>query len=149
VERTPLPQNGENREPEIQTLQLAPREGTRATYETLLTRTPEGDYKFTLTSPSVTGAKPKAETRVLPPPGELDRLQLNEAELQRAARESHGTYYPLHKAHLLIDELPEGPRVALDQPCPPIHLWNHGLMFMLVFGILTLEWILRKRYRLL
>ena len=79
----------------------------------------------------------------------MDRLQLNEADMQRAARESHGIYYPLNKAHQLLDELPEGPRVALDQPCPPLSLWNHWGMFTLVMSLLTLEWILRKRWRLL
>ena len=41
--------------------------------------------------------------------------------------------------------MPSGPRVALDQPCEPLSLWNHGGMFALVLGLLTAEWVLRKR----
>jgi Aerotolerance regulator N-terminal/von Willebrand factor type A domain len=152
VECRPLKQPGAPDpldEPEHQTLTLAAREGTRATYETLLTRTPEGAYRFTLASPSGEGIPPRAEGRVLPPPGEMDRLQLNEVGLRRATQETHGTYYPLDRASRLIDELPTGPRVALDQPCPPVLLWNHWGMFLLAFSLLAAEWVLRKRWRLL
>jgi hypothetical protein len=136
-------------EPETQTVQLAPREGTRATFEALLTRTPEGDYAFTLSTPAPPGTRPKTEARILPPPGELDRIQLNEQDLQRAARESRGAYYALDKADEIPDEMPSGPRVALDQPCEPLSLWNHWGMFALVLGLLTAEWVMRKKWRLL
>src|SRR5712691_6182361 len=48
AERSRLRRQGEKTsEPlETQTLQLAKLKGSRATYETLLTRTPEGEYKF-------------------------------------------------------------------------------------------------------
>jgi hypothetical protein len=134
---------------ESQTIQLSQREGTRATYEALITRTPEGDYSFTLSTPLSPGSPPRAEARILPPPGELDRIQLNEQELQRAARESHGVYYPLHRADAVPQELPSGPRVALDQPVKPFSIWNHPLMFVLVLSLLTAEWLMRKKWRLL
>ncbi len=38
---------------EVRTVQLSKLEGSRATFETLLTQTPEGEYKFWLSSPSV------------------------------------------------------------------------------------------------
>jgi hypothetical protein len=136
-------------EAESQTIQLAPREGTRATFEALVTRTPEGDYTFTLNTPLPVGSPPRADARVLPPPGELDRIQLNEQDLQRAARESRGAYYPLDRADRLPEELPSGPRVALDQPVAPLSLWNHPALFALVLGLLTAEWLMRKKWRLL
>ncbi len=150
VDRQP-PKNGvdSRSQPERQTIQLAHREGTRATFEALVTRTPEGNYSFALSSPLPTGSPPRAEARVLPPPGEMDRIQLNEQELQRAARESRGAYYPLNRADTLADALPSGPRVALDQPCEPLSIWNHPLMFALVLSLLTAEWLMRKRWRLL
>ena len=136
-------------EAETQTVQLDPREGTRATFEALLTRTPEGEYSFTLATPAPAGARPKTEARILPPPGELDRIQLNEQDLQRAARESRGAYYSLDKAEDIPDEMPSGPRVALDQPCEPLSLWNHWGMLALVLGLLTAEWVMRNKWRLL
>src|SRR5262245_44709336 len=150
VDRTPPKQpGGPPVEADSQTVQLARKEGTRATFETLLTRTPEGDYALTLASPPTTGTRPRAEARVLPPPGELDRIQLNEADLQRAARESRGVYYPFDRADRLPDELPSVPRVALDQPGDPLSLWNHPALFALVLGLLTAEWVMRKKWRLL
>jgi hypothetical protein len=69
--------------------------------------------------------------------------------MQQAASRSHGAYYPLDRASQVLDDLPNNPRVALDQPCEPLLLWNHPLAFALVFSILVAEWILRKRARLL
>ncbi len=178
VERRPptLPgQKGEG-EVEVQTIQLAPREGTRATFEALLPRTPEGEYRFTLKTPELPGVKPSAEATVLPPRGEMEKVRLNEPHLILAARLSRKLptqlgevpspgdseedsqrvegasaqgYYPLDKAAGLLDDLPNKPRVLLDQPCDPIPLWNHWLMFALVFSLLVVEWVLRKRARLL
>ncbi len=145
---------------ESQTVRLAKVDGSRATYQTLLTRTPDGDYRFELTDPppvvapgSPPGtpppARPRAEARVLPPPGERDRLDMNRAELQRAAAESRGQFYTLADAAKLIDDLPDGTRVPLNQPVPPIPVWNHALVFGLFASLLGAEWLLRRRERLL
>jgi len=150
VDRTPPKlAGGPPADADTQTIQLAPREGTRATFEALVTRTPEGDYTFTLASPTSVRSRPKAEARILPPPGELDQIHLNEPDLQRAARESRGLYYPIDRADRLPEELPSGPRVALDQPCEPLSLWNHPALFALFLGLLTAEWVMRKKWRLL
>ena len=133
----------------VETIQLNRKDGTRATYEALLTRTPEGEYRFLLASPIMQGTIPKADATVLAPKGELEDTTLNEAPLKQAALDSHGGYYTLGNAHQLLDDLPDGLRVELDQPCPPLPLWNHPLMFALVFSLLLGEWILRKRARLL
>jgi hypothetical protein len=150
-ERSRLRKTGEKTSEALdsETLQLAKVKGSRATYEALVTRTPEGEYKFWLSSPNVEGGKPQVEGRVLPPPGELDRLRMNQAELEQAARDSRGRFYTLADADGLLDDLPNGTRVTLNQPRPPWPLWNHALMFLLVMGLLTSEWVLRKRRRLL
>jgi hypothetical protein len=150
-ERSRLRRGGEKTSEALdtETLQLAKVKGSRATYEALVTRTPEGEYKFWLASPTVDGGKPTIEGRVLPPPGELDRLRMNQAEMEQAARESRGKFYTLADADGLLDDLPSGTRVTLNQPRPPWPLWNHALIFLLVLGLLTSEWVLRKRRRLL
>jgi len=128
---------------------LAKVEGSRASYETLLTRTPEGDYRFWLSSPMVADPKPKAECRVLAPPGEMDRLRMNQQDMQRAAEETHGRFYTLADADRLLEELPVGNRVALTSRQPPRPLWNHFLLFALALTLLGSEWFLRKRKHLL
>jgi hypothetical protein len=134
---------------EKETLQLAKLEGSRATFEAVLTRTPEGEYRFRLSAPSVSDPKPQAETRVLSPPGEMDQLRMNLLGMKRAAEETHGRFYTPADADRLLDELPAGSRVAINTPQPPRLLWNHFTMFFLALGLLGTEWVLRKRKHLL
>ena len=63
---------------DVQTLTLTKVEGSRSNFEALLTRTPEGDYHFWLNSPAVQGPRPKAECKVLAPPGEMEVLRMNQ-----------------------------------------------------------------------
>jgi len=132
-----------------ETLSLLKVEGSRATYEGSLTRTPEGDYRFWLKAPAVAGPKPRAEGKVLPPPGEMDLLRMNQPDMERSAEETHGRFYTLADADRVLDELPSGTRIALNTPQPPTLLWNHATMFALVLTLLGTEWALRKRKHLL
>jgi len=147
VERKPLKAGAG--EVETQTVQLSKLEGSRATYEALLTRTPEGDYRFWLSMPAVTGAKPHAECKVLAPPGEMERIRMNQPDMERAAEETHGRFYTLADAGHLIDDLPAGTRVTLNTPGPPYLIWNHPGLFAIALMFLSAEWILRKRKHLL
>ncbi len=131
-----------------ETVGLAKVDGTRATYQTLLTRTPEGDYRFRLTEPTPPGTPPRAEAKVLPPAVERDRLDMDTAALTRAAAEGHGKFYRPGEADRLIDDLPEAARVPLNQPVPPLPVWNQAAMFGLVAGLFGAEWLLRRRERL-
>jgi len=150
AERRPLPgAAGAPAETEVETLQLVKLEGSRATFETLKTRTPEGQYRFWLSTPTVTGQRPRAECLVLPPPGEMEKLRMNQADLERAAEQTRGKFYTLATADQLIDDLPTGARVSLNTPGPPWLLWNHFLMFALLVGLFAAEWVLRKRKHLL
>jgi hypothetical protein len=152
VTRKPLQRPGQPDlgEHESQVLQLARVDGQRATFETLLTRTPEGEYTFVMTHGLPPGVvdPPRAEARVLPPPGERDRLEMNRAELVRAAAESRGKFYTLADAEKVFDDLPEPVRIPLNQPCPPLGVWNHAAMFGIVALLLAGEWWLRRRERL-
>ncbi len=134
---------------EVQTMQLARVEGSRSTFEGLLTRTPEGEYQFWLSAPAVTGVKPRAECRVLAPPGEMELLRMNAADMGRAAEESHGRFYTLAEADHLLADLPAGTRVTLNSPGPPLLFWNHAAVFGLALFFLSSEWLLRKRKHLL
>lgn len=130
------------------TLQLASAPGGRGAFETIVTRTPEGQYTFTLATIDG-GRPPSAEARVLPPPGEMDRLRLNRTELERAAQVSRGRFYTIADADKMIDELPPLPRVTLHQPRPPWPVWNTPAVFVLALTLVGGEWVLRKRQQLL
>jgi Aerotolerance regulator N-terminal/von Willebrand factor type A domain len=134
---------------EKETLRLAKVEGSRATFEGLLTRTPDGAYQFWLAAPAVAAPRPHAEARVLPPPGEMEQLRMNQPDLERAADDTHGKFYTLADADHLIDDLPAGARITLSTPQPPRLLWNHYAVFGLALALLASEWALRKRKHLL
>jgi hypothetical protein len=156
VERRPPRQPGQAEDQarnvapiEVQTVQLGRVEGSRSTFEGLLTRTPEGEYQVWLSAPTVTGPKPRAEGRVLAPPGEMELLRMNQPDLERAAEESHGRFYSVAEAGRLLGELPAGTRVTLNSQGPPLVLWNQFAVFLLAVFFLTAEWVLRKRKHLL
>jgi hypothetical protein len=145
VERRNPAKAGDN---EVRTVQLAKVEGSRATYETLLTQTPEGEYKFWLAQPAA-NPKPRAECKVVRPPGEMERLRMNQTDMERAADESHGRFYTIADADRLPEELPTGTRVTVNAPGPPFVMWNHFALFLLALLLLSTEWLLRKQKNLL
>ncbi len=147
AERTP-PKAGAA-ETEVQTLHLAKLEGSRATYEGVLTRTPVGKYHFWLAAPIVAGSKPHAEAKVQPPEGEMDYLRMDQPVLKEAAEVSGGRFFTLADADQLPDALPAGKRVVLNTPEPPRLIWNHFTVFGLAVLLVGCEWFLRKRRHLL
>ena len=136
---------------ETTTLALARVPGPVAQYEATLVRTPEGEYRFTLIDPEPQAglSAPTATVHVLPPLNELDRVEMNISDLATAAALSNGEFYTLATADKLFDDLKNLQKVPLNQPCPPIEVWNHPAMFLLLMLLLGAEWLLRKRERLL
>ena len=74
---------------------------------------------------------------------------MNQQEMTQAAEATQGHFYTLATADNLLADLPPGFRVSLSTPRPPLLIWNHWLMFVLVLGLVSAEWILRKRKHLL
>jgi hypothetical protein len=79
----------------------------------------------------------------------MERLRMNQPDMERAAHDTNGRFYTLADADQLPNELPSGTRVTLNAPGPPLTLWNHVLVFLLAILLLTTEWVLRKRVHLL
>jgi hypothetical protein len=74
---------------------------------------------------------------------------LNKPDLAQAAAASPGGFYTLADADRVLDDLKNLQRVTLDAPADPVELWNHPLTYLLVLVLLSAEWLLRKRERLL
>jgi hypothetical protein len=136
---------------ETTVLTLSRLPGSGVQFGTTLTKTPEGEYRFTLTDPEPQGglSPPTALVQVLPPLGEKDRVEMNVADLNAAAAISNGGFYTLANAQNIFDELKALQKIPLNQPCPPLEVWNHPGVFLLIFLLLAVEWLLRKRERLL
>lgn len=123
--------------------------GPTVQFEATLARAPEGEYRFELIDPEVQGSRPAATARVLPPLNERDRTELNSEQMKTAAAISGGGFYTLANANDVLTDLKNLQRVPLNQPCPPIPLWNKPEVYALVMLLLLGEWLLRKRERLL
>jgi hypothetical protein len=155
VEFTPPAVGDEKVQPEIQTMKLSKMENSWSNFEGILNKTREGKYHFWLSSPDVSkedpnGHKPTADAKVELPPGELDRLRMNQEEMTQAAEATRGKFYTLVNANDLLHELPAGVRPSLSTSSPPWVLWNRWyLFFPLILFLLTAEWLLRKRKHLL
>ena len=134
---------------ERRTMKLAQVDGSRATFEGLVTRTPVGRDEVWLAQPRVTGPPPRAECKVLAPPGELQQVRMNQSEMEAAARETRGRFSTLADAEQLLDELPTGTRMTSNASSDPWLLWNHALLLVVALLFLSVEWIMRKRYHLL
>jgi hypothetical protein len=120
-------------------------------YETVLTRTTEGEYRFTLAEPEPQAGQSPASAlaRVLPPLNENDRVELNVPDLAAAATISNGGFYTLATVEKVFDDLKKPERVRLNEPCAPIELWNQPVIYALIVLLFAAEWLLRKRERLL
>jgi uncharacterized membrane protein len=129
-------------------VQLALVEGSRATYQSIHTETPEGEYQFELVAPFLPDPRPRVECKVLAPPTEMEAPQMNQTDMQFAARETSGRYYTLEDAHRLIDDLPRGSRATLSSAGDTV-LWNTLPVLALVMFFFTAEWVLRKLGHLL
>lgn len=114
-------------------------------FEAILANPTPGDYRVRLLPPPILdGEIPTAEFRVEPPADERDKVQLNRAELVRAASLSGGEYRSILEAENLEGDLPPAQKIPLDTD-PPIPLWNDWRLLSLFLGLLTTEWVLRKR----
>ena len=123
--------------------------GPAVQFETTLARAPEGEYRFELTDPDVPGSRPAATARVLPPMNERERTEMNRADMTAAASISGGGFYTLANATDVFNDLKHLQKVPLNQPCPPVPLWNQPAVYALIMFLLLGEWLLRKRERLL
>ncbi|HVJ81214.1 MAG TPA: hypothetical protein VNC50_09110 [Planctomycetia bacterium] len=132
------------------TVSLKAAAGRRDAFEGAFAQTEDGQYRARLATPAA-GEGPGQEARflVLPPPGEMDDLQMKEDVLKELAKATGGRYFAISEADQLFESgvLPAGRRVAItaDSPYP---LWRSWPMLAAFLVLLTLEWLLRKRFRM-
>lgn len=103
----------------------------------------EGTYQAWLVTPGLDGP-PQCSFRVVAPPGELARTRTDLAALRLLAQRTGGQSVAWHQASTLLAGLPPGRPVRI-QTLPPRPIWNHPLVGLLLVGLLTAEWLLRRR----
>ena len=122
-------------------IQLHRSTAGRGVFEGLVSKPPPGAYHAWV--PAVEGQATAVDFTVAAPPGEFERVEMDAAEMRRAADETKGRYYTFTTAGRLLSDLPPGRQVPVES-LPPINLWNVWPLLLLFLALLVAEWILRK-----
>jgi uncharacterized membrane protein len=117
-------------------------------FEGSLLRAAAGAYHAWLASPALPDRPPACDFEVQAPDRERLRRAFDRADLIRAAKASGGEYVSFAEAKGLADRLPRGRLVPLARN-EPIPLWSRWEWLLVFTGLLTAEWMLRKRSRLI
>lgn len=120
----------------------------RGIFEGALSDVMDGRYHAWIATPTLEGKAPSADFLVAAPPGELERVQMDAAELKRAAEETRGHFYRLAQVDRLLDDLPPGHQVPIET-LPPEVLWNRWWLLACFLSLIVSEWLLRKRQGML
>jgi len=131
----------------VQTLQLTHGEEP-GVFTGTLTQPAEGNYRAVISAPRMSGKPPSVEFRVIPPPGETERIEADFSAMRGAAEATKGKFYTLDNADQLWRDLPSGRQIPIET-LPPVVLWNRWPVLALVLTLLIAEWLLRKRKGLL
>lgn len=137
----------ERRGADTQTVTLSKIPQAPNSYEAQMRRLPEGTYHAWVARPDFSESPPSADFRVEAPDRELKLRGLDQAELVSAARKTGGRYYSIATASSLPDDVPAGRPVPIQSE-EPIRLWARWEVLVLFTLLLTAEWLLRKRTRL-
>ena len=118
------------------------------TFEGQLTRLSEGSYHGWISQPAFSEAPPSVDFRVEVPQRELLRRGMDKTDLKLAAASTHGRLYTIDDVDRLNSEIPRGTPVPLETD-EPIPLWNRWELLALATMLMSAEWLLRKRWKLM
>lgn len=110
-------------------------------------RLSDGSYRAWVVSPFFRDGTPSTTFIVEPPQKELQLRNLAEGELKAVADKTGGEYFTLATAANLPARIPRGSPTPLNEP-KTIPLWNRWELMLLFALLITGEWLLRKRLRL-
>jgi len=116
----------------------------RGVFEGTFGEATDGKYHAWVGAPTLEGQAASADFLVTAPPGELEHIQMDVAELKQAAAETRGRFYRIQEVDRLPSDLPPGEQVPIEA-LPPMPLWNRWWLLAAFLGIVVSEWILRKR----
>jgi hypothetical protein len=118
-------------------------------FEGVFSQTMDGQYAARISSLGGESLNQLSRFTVLPPPGEMDQVRMNETELQNVAKQTGGKYVPIERADEIFEAgvLPFGRRAPIQND-PPYPLWRTWPTLILFASLLLTEWLLRKRNRM-
>ncbi|MCH5375553.1 MAG: VWA domain-containing protein, partial [Planctomycetes bacterium] len=132
--------------PESFTRELFPSNLHPELFTAELTGLPTGNYQVLWQIPD-SNVSLSADFRIQLARQELKDRNMNRGELSRVAEQTGGRFAEVGTARRLAEQIPPGQKILLEALAPQ-PLWNRWELLVLIFGLLTGEWILRKRYQL-
>jgi uncharacterized membrane protein len=126
--------------------QVADQSGT---YEATITATRTGNYVLTVRLDDAAPEDwPKLAFDVRTPAVEANQVWLNVPLLRELAERSGGDYFSVNQLDELASRIPDS-RQSVVMPGKPAPLWDNNRVLILLVVLLGIEWVLRKRNRLL
>lgn len=122
----------------------------KGTYRADYTATEVGVYQIWV-GPDVIGEEKErayATFEVKMPTREFEDPLMDRKSLERIAVATHGTFLPLYDLDQLPDKVNQ-PSEVMKPESKEKDLWNSPGVFLLFALLITLEWVLRKKFRLL
>ena len=116
-------------------------------YQTEIDGLPPGKYRGVLLRP-IEATPPDVEFTVSAPPGEQANLRADQEAMQMLAEQTRGKYYNWDAVDEVFNNLPAGKPTRLGN-LPPQPLWNSPWIASLCVLLLTAEWLLRRKARML
>ncbi len=106
-----------------------------------------GNYRVTLLQPTIENF-PAQTFSVVTSPGEQANLRADWAALKSIADLSRGRFYSIDDSFKIFNELPVGRRARFGS-LPPVPLWNQPWVISTFVILITIEWWLRRKSRML
>lgn len=131
-------------------LEFSPVENEPGTYRATLAATQPGQHYIKVSLPGE-GAETidiESSLSVTLPVKESRETWLNRPQLQDIAKLTGGRYFDIDETAQLAAALPDRIR-RLEMRSQPIPVWDTNRILILIAVLLTLEWALRKRFKLL
>ena len=131
-------------------ISFAPLNGQPGVYEATIVAAKEGAYSVFVELPEDGSGKVKIDSNfaVTLPLKEIKDTWLDRNKLMTLAKLSGTSYLSPDNLQDLPSIIPDMTR-KLAFESPPLPLWDNRILFIILVVLLTLEWSLRKKYKLL
>lgn len=110
-----------------------------------------GDYHLSIGPQGLGGDKERASTmfRVVVPNREFENPSMDSDSLTMVAEKTHGRFLPFYDLDQLAPLIQRRGEVTSTMLNREFDLWDSPLIYLLFTALITGEWVLRKRFRLL
>lgn len=130
-----------------ETVTLARDSDATREYSATISSLNAGSYRALVVAPA-TDQPTSMQFVISNPPGERAKLQPNTEGMRSLADYSRGKHYTIDNAEELLSDLPPGRPTRLGT-LPPVPQWNRPWVALLFVVLLTTEWLIRRRVRML